>query len=159
MTQRKAIVYSVLAIAAAAFWLHTHSDRAQVSRVFDSLENAIARESAETVMESAAKSQAFARRFTARCSISAPAYGVDSACSRENISGGMLAFRSGVKNIRVKFKNLAISIADLEANVEGVADLNGTDYSWPQKGGESIVFSAHLVKVDGKWLIDRIAVP
>ncbi len=156
---RKAVFYSVLAIAVVAFWLHTHSDRAQVSRVFDSLENAVARESAETVMESAAKSQAFARHFAERCSIVATAYGVDSVCLRDNISGGMLAFRSTVKKIHIEFKNLAIAIDGQTADVRGVADLSGTDRSWPLKGGEKVGFSAHLSKVDGKWIIDRISVP
>ena len=50
MTVRRAIVYAVLLAAAVSLWLFTHSERAQVRRVFADVERLAAKESGEPVM-------------------------------------------------------------------------------------------------------------
>ena len=69
MTVRRAVVYAVLLAAAASLWLFTHSERAQVRRVFADVERLAAKEQGEPVMECAGKAQALARHFRDGCEI------------------------------------------------------------------------------------------
>ena len=158
MTRRRAIVYGILFAAATTLWLHAHSERAQVRRVFDDIGRLAAKEPGESVMECAAKSKSLAEHFRNGCSVIDLAHGLDAIYSREDIAGGLLAFRAGAARIAVKFSNLEIRIDGNEAQVTGQIDCSGTDATWP--GHESKVegFIVHLEKADGRWLITRIKI-
>ena len=159
MKIRKAIVYCVLLAAAVAFYCYTHSDRAQIRRIFASIEKLTKRDPGETPIESGGKAQALAHYFAPNCEIIAGEYNMDATYSREDIAGGALAFRSTVKNISLVFSDLDISFDDGGAIVEGIADFSGTDAAWRMREPRPQKFIARLVKIDGKWLISRIKVP
>ena len=158
MTRRRAIVYGILFAAATSLWLYTHSERAQVRRVFDDIESLAAKEPGESVMECAAKAKALADHFRNGCSVIDLTHGLDATYSREDIASGLLAFRSGATRIAVKFSDLEIRIDGNEAQVTGQIDCSGIDATWP--GHESKVegFIVRLEKSDGRWLITRINV-
>ena len=159
MTRRRAIVYGLLFAAAATLWLYTHSERAQVRRVFGDIERLAAKEQGESVMECAAKAKALAGHFRNGCSVIDLAHGLDAAYSREDIAGGLLAFRSGATKISVKFSDLEISIDGHEARVTGKIDYSGTEATWPGHESKSEGFIVQLEKTDGRWLVSRIKVP
>ena len=159
MTIRRAIVYAVLLVAAVSLWLFTHSDRAQVKRVFADVERLAAKEPGESVMECAAKSRSLASHFKDGCSIVDLHHRLKASYSREDIAGGLLAFRSGATKIVVVFHELEISVGSGEARVEGWIDYSGTEAAWPGYEPKSEKFLAHLEKIDGQWLISRIKVP
>ena len=158
MTRRRAIVYGILFAAATSLWLYTHSERAQVRRVFDDIERLAAKEPGESVMECAAKSKALAEHFRNGCSVIDLAHGLDAAYSREDIAGGLLAFRSGATRIAVEFNNLEISVDGHEARVTGQIDYSGTEATWPVHESKVEGFVVHLEKSDGRWLITRIKI-
>ena len=159
MTRRRAIVYGILFAAATTLWLHAHSERAQVRRVFDDIGRLAAKEPGESVMECAAKSKSLAEHFRNGCSVIDLAHGLDAAYSREDIAGGLLAFRSGATRIAIAFSDLEIRIDGNEAHVTGQIDCSDTEATWP--GHESKVegFVVRLEKSDGRWFISRIRVP
>ena len=159
MKIRKAIVYCVLLVAAVAFYCYTHSDRAQVKRVFASIEKLAKRARGETPFESGGKAQSLAHHFAPTCEIIAGEYNIYGTYSREDIAGGALAFRSTVNNVSLVFSDLDISFGDRGARVDGIADFSGTDTAWRMREPRAQKFLAFLVKVDGKWLISRIKVP
>ena len=63
MTMRRAIVYAVLLAAAVALWLFTHSETAQIRRVFADIERLATKMPGEPVMECAVKAQSLTRHF------------------------------------------------------------------------------------------------
>ena len=159
MTIRRAVVYAVLLVAAVSLWLFTHSDRAQIKRVFADVERLAAKEPGESVMECAAKSRSLARHFKDGCAIIDLRHGLKTSYSRDDIAGGLLAFRSGATKMAVLFHELEISAGGGEARVEGWIDYSGTEASWPGYEPKSEKFLAHLEKIDGQWLISRVKVP
>ena len=159
MTVRRAIVYAVLLAAAVSLWLFTHSERARIKRVFADIERLAAKEPGESVMECAAKSRSLARHFKDGCSIAGLHHGLKTSCSREDIAGGLLAFRSGAMKIAVAFNELEISVGGAEARVEGWIDCSGTEATWSGHEPKAGKFLAYLEKIDGQWLISRIKVP
>ena len=102
---------------------------------------------------------ALAGHFRNGCSIVNPAHGLDATYSREDIAGGLLAFRSGATRIAIAFSDLEICIDGNEARVTGQIDCSDTEATWP--GHESKVegFVVRLEKSDGRWFISRIRVP
>ena len=159
MTVRRAIVYAVLIAAAVSLWLFTHSERAQIRRVFADIERRAAKEPGEPVMECAGKAQALARHFKDGCTVVAPRHGLKASYSQDDIAGGLLVFRSGAMKIAVEFRGLEISIDGSEARVEGWIDYSGTEATCPRYKPRADKFIAHLEKTDGKWLFSRIEVP
>ncbi len=159
MTMRRAIVYAVLLAAAVALWLFTHSETAQIRRVFADVERLATKMPGEPVMECAAKSQALARHFKDRCAVIDIGQGFKATYSRDDIAGGLLAFRSGATKIAVEFRELEISIDGQEARVEGWIDYSGTEAAWSRYAPKSGKFLSHLEKTDGQWLFSRIEVP
>ena len=159
MTVRRAIVYAVLIAVAVSLWLFTHSERAQIRRVFADVERRAAKEPGEPVMECAGKAQALARHFKDGCTVVAPRHGLKASYSKDDIAGGLLVFRSGAAKIAVEFRELEISIDGPEARVEGWIDYSGTEATWPRYKPRADKFIAHLEKADGKWLFSRIEVP
>lgn len=97
MAIKKAVVYAVMLVAAVALYCYKHSDRAQIRRVFASIEKLANRESSETPIESGGKAQSLAHCFAPNCEIIAGEYGLETTFTREDIAGGALAFRSSVK--------------------------------------------------------------
>ena len=159
MTVRRAVVYAVLLAAAVSLWLFTHSERAQVRRVFADVERLAAKESGEPVMECAGKSQALARHFRDGCEIIHLGHGLKTSYSRDEIAGGLLAFRSGATKIVVAFHDLEITFDGSDARVTGWIDYSGTEAAWPRYAPKAEEFIALLEKTDGKWLFSRIKVP
>ena len=159
MTVRRTVVYAVLLVAAVSLWLFTHSERAQIKRVFADVERLAAKEPGESVMECAAKSQALARHFKDGCAIVDLRHGLKTTYSRDDIAGGLLAFRSGATKIAVSFHEFEINVDGAEARVEGWIDYSGTEAAWPRYEPKDEKFLAHLEKTDGHWLISRIKVP
>ena len=159
MTMRRAIVYAVLFAAAVALWLFTHSETAQIKRVFADIERLAAKTPGEPVMECAMKAQSLARHFKDRCAVIDLGHGLKTTYSRDDIAGGLLAFRSGATKIAVEFRELEISVNGQDARVEGWIDYSGTEAAWPRYVPQSEKFLAHLEKTDGQWLFSRIKVP
>ena len=159
MTVRRAIVYAVLIAVAVSLWLFTHSERAQIRRVFADVERRAAKEPGEPVMECAGKAQALARHFKDGCTVVAPRHGLKASYSQDDIAGGLLVFRSGARKVAVEFRELEISVDGSEARVEGWIDYSGTEATWPRHEPKDEKFVAHLEKTDGKWLFSRIEVP
>ena len=159
MTVRRAVVYAVLLAAAVSLWLFTHSERAQIKRVFADVERLAAKESGEPVMECAGKAQALARHFRDGCEIFHLGHGLKTTYSRDEIAGGLLAFRSGATKIVVAFHDLEIAFDGLDARVTGWIDYSGTEAAWPRYEPKAEKFSARLEKDDGQWLFSRIKVP
>ena len=159
MTVRRAVVYAVLLAAAVSLWLFTHSERAQVRRVFADVERLAAKEPGEPVMECAGKAQALARHFKDGCTVVAHRHGLMASYSQDDIAGGLLVFRSGARKVAVEFRELEISVDGSEASVEGLIDYSGTEATWPRHEPKAEKFIARLEKTDGKWLFSRIKVP
>ena len=159
MTMRRAIVYAVLLVAAVSLWLFTHSERAQIKRVFAAIEKTALKVPGESVMECAAKSQSLARHFKDGCAIIDLRHGLKTTYSRDDIAGGLLAFRSGATKVAVTFNELEVGVEGGEARVEGWIDYSGTEAAWPGYEPKSEKFLAHLEKIDGQWLISRIKAP
>ena len=159
MTMRRAIVYAVLLVAAVSLWLFTHSERAQIKRVFAAIEKTALKVTGESVMECAAKSQSLARHFKDGCAIIDLGHGLKTTFSRDDIAGGLLAFRSSATKIAVEFRELDINVDGQEARVEGWIDYSGTEAAWPRHVPKSEKFLSHLEKTDGQWLFSRIKVP
>ena len=159
MTMRRVMVYAVLAAAAVSLWLFTHSEKAQIKRVFANIERLAAKKPGEPVLECAAKSQSIARHFKDRCVIMDLGHGLKTTYSRDDIASGLLAFRSGATKIAVEFRELEITIDGQEARVEGWIDYSGTEAAWPKYVPKSEKFLSHLEKTDGQWLFSRIKVP
>ena len=159
MTRRRAIAYGILFAAATSLWLYTHSERAQVRRVFDDIERLAAKEPGESVMECAAKMKSLAGHFRNGCSIINLAHGLDATYSREDIAGGLLAFRAGATRIAIAFSNLEIRIDGHEARVTGRIDYSDTEATWPGLESKVEGFIVRLEKTDGRWLVTRIRVP
>ena len=159
MTVRRAIVYAVLIAAAVSLWLFTHSERAQIRRVFADIERRAAKEPGEPVMECAGKAQALARHFKDGCTVVAPRHGLKASYSQDDIAGGLLVFRSGARKVAVEFRELEISVDGSEARVEGWIDYSETEATWPRYEPKAEKFIAHLEKIDGKWLFSRIKFP
>ena len=159
MTMRRAIAYAVLVVAAVSLWLFTHSETAQIKRVFADIERLAAKKPGESVMECAAKSQSLSRYFKDGCVIIDLSHGLKTTYSRDDIAGGLLAFRSGATKIAVEFRELEISIDGHEARVEGWISYSGTEATWPSHVPKSEKFLSHLEKTDGQWLLSRIKVP
>lgn len=158
MTARRAIAYASLLAAAASLWIFTHSETAQIKRVFASVEDLAAKSPGESVMESAAKSQSLAHHFKDGCAIVDRGHGLKASYSRDDIAGGLLAFRSGATKISIVFRQLEISVDGSEAQVEGWIDYSETETTWPRHEPKEEKFLAHLEKTDGKWLFSRISV-
>ena len=159
MTMRRAIAYAVLAVAAVSLWLFTHSETAQIKRVFADIERLAAKKPGESVMECAAKSQSLSRYFKDGCVIIDLSHGLKTTYSRDDIAGGLLAFRSGATKIAVEFRELEISIDGQEARVEGWIDYSGTEAAWPKHVTKTEKFLARLEKSDDQWLISRNKAP
>ena len=159
MTMRRAIVYAVLLAAAVALWLFTHSEKAQIRRVFANVERLAAKMPGEPVMECAVKARSLARHFKDGCAIIDLGHGLKTTFSRDDIAGGLLAFRSSATKIAVEFRELEISVDGQEARVEGWIDYSGTEAAWPMYAPKSEKFLSHLEKTDGQWLFSRIKVP
>ena len=159
MTVRRAIVYAVLLAAAVSLWLFTHSERAQIKRVFAEVERLAAKEQGEPVMECAGKAQALARHFRDGCEIIHLGHGLKTSYSRDDIAGGLLAFRSRATKIAVAFHELEITVDGSESRVEGWIDYSGTEATWPRYEPKAEKFIARLEKADGQWLFSRIKVP
>ena len=88
-----------------------------------------------------------------------PADPADTVLTRDDIAGGLLAFRSSATKIAVEFRELDISVDGKEARVEGWIDYSGTEAAWPRHVPKSEKFLSHLEKTDGQWLFSRIKVP
>lgn len=160
MTMRRAIVYAVFLIAAVVLWLFTYSEQAQIKRVFAAIEKIALKEPGESVMECAAKSQSLARYFKNGCVVVDLRHGQNNTTySRNEIAGGLLAFRSGVAKIVVTFRDLQIGVEGDKARVEGYIDYSGTEVAWSGYESKIEKFLAHLEKIDGRWLISRIKAP
>ena len=159
MTMRRAIVYAVLLAAAVTLWLFTHSEKAQIRRVFADVERLATKMPGEPVMECAVKARSLARHFKDGCAIIDLGHGLKTTCSRDDIAGGLLAFRSSATKIAVEFRELEISVDGQEARVEGWIDYSGTEAAWPRYVPKSEKFLSHLEKTDGQWLFSRIKVP
>ena len=113
----------------------------------------------ESVMECSAKSRSLARHFKDGSEIIDLRHGLKTSYSREDIAGGLLAFRSRATKIVVAFHELEIGVDGAEARVEGWIDYSGTEASWPGYKPKAEKFLAHLEKTDGQWRISRIKVP
>ncbi|MBQ6137581.1 MAG: hypothetical protein IJI73_09450 [Kiritimatiellae bacterium] len=159
MTVRRAVVYAVLLAAAVSLWLFTHSERAQIKRVFADVERLAAKEQGEPVMECAGKAQALARHFKDGCVIIDLRHGLKTSYLHDDIAGGLLAFRSAASRVVVEFQALDISVDGSEASVEGLIDYSGTEATWPRYEPKAEKFIAHLEKTDGQWFFSRIKVP
>ena len=159
MTVRRAVVYAVLLAAAVSLWLFTHSERAQVRRVFADVERLAAKEQGEPVMECAGKAQPRARHFSEGCEVIDTGHGLQASYSRDDIAGGLLAFRSSATKIVVAFHDLEITFDGSEARVTGWIDYSGTEAAWPRYKPKAEGFIARLEKTDGQWLFSRIKVP
>ena len=159
MTVRRAVVYVVLLAAAVSLWLFTHSERAQVKRVFADVERLAAKEPGESVMECAGKAQALARHFKDGCVIIDHQHGLKASYSQGDIAGGLLAFRSAASRVVVEFQALDISVDGSGASVEGLVDCSGTEATWPRHEPKSEKFIARLEKTDGHWLFSGIKIP
>lgn len=159
MTVRRAIVYAVLLAAAVSLWLFMHSERAHIRRAFADFERLAAKEPGEPMMECAGKAQAIARHFKDGCPIIDLGHGLNSSYSRDDIAGGLLAFRSGATRIAIAFRDLEISVDGSEARVEGWIDLSETEAAWTRYEPRAEKFIAHLEKNDGQWLFSRIKIP
>ena len=159
MTMRRAIDYAVLLSAAVALWLYTHSEKAQIRRVFADVERLATKMPGGPVMECAVKARSLARHFKDGCAIIDLGHGLKTTCSRDDIAGGLLAFRSSATKIAVEFRELEISVDGQEARVEGWIDYSGTEATWPRYVPKSEKFLSHLEKTDGQWLFSRIKVP
>ena len=159
MTVRRAVVYAVLLAAAVSLWLFTHSERAQIKRVFADVERLAAKEKGESVMECAGKAQALSRHFKDGCAVIDLGHGLKTSYSRDDIAGGLLAFRSRATKIAVAFHDLEITVDGSESRVEGWIDYSGTEATWPRYEPKAEKFIARLEKADGKWLFSRIKVP
>ena len=159
MTIRRAIVYVVFFAAAASLWLFTHSERAQIKRVFADVERLASKEPSEPVFESIARSQALSRHFKDGCLIVHLGYGLRTMYSREDIAGGMLLFRSASGKIAVAFRELDVSVEGGKARVQGCCDYSGSDSTWQGFKPRSEIFSANLEKLGGKWLVSKIKFP
>ena len=94
-----------------------------------------------------------------RCALVDLGHGLKTTYSRDDIAGGLLAFRSGATKIAVEFRELEISVIGQDARVEGWIDYSGTEAAWPRYVPQSEKFLAHLEKTDGQWLFSRIKVP
>ena len=127
--------------------------------MFDDIERLAAKEPGESVMECAAKSKALAEHFRNGCSVVNLAHGLDATYSREDIAGGLLAFRSGATRIAIAFSDLEIRIDGHEARVTGPVDYSGAEATWPGHESKAEGFVVRLDKTDGRWLISRIKVP
>ena len=156
---KKVVVYSVLLLVSVALWLFSHSEEAQIKRVFADLERLAAKEAGESVMECAGKAQSLARHFKNGCTFVDIGHGLNTSCSREDIAGGLLAFRSEAMKIVVEFREMAINVDGAEARVEGRFDCSGTEATWPRYEPKDEKFIAHLEKTDGLWLISRVEIP
>ena len=159
MTGRRAVVYAVLLAAAVSLWRFTHSELAQVRRVVADVERLAAKEQGESVIECAGKAQALARHFRDGCEIIHLGHGLKTSYSRDEIAGGLLAFRSGATKIVVAFHNLEITFDGSDARVTGWIDYSGTEAAWPRYEPKAEGFIARLEKTDGQWLFSRIKVP
>ena len=159
MTKRKAVLYVTLFMTVVVLWCFMHSERMQIKRVFADMERLAAKEPGESMMECAAKSRALARHFKDGCAIIDLCHGLKASYSREDIAGGLMAFRSRATKIAVVFHELEISVEGGEARVAGWIDYSGTEASWPGYEPKPAKFLAHLEKIDGQWLISRIKVP
>ena len=159
MTKRGAIVYAALLVAAVSLWLFTHSERAQIKRVFADVERLAAKEQSEPVFESVARAQALSRHFKDGCQIVHLGYGLEATYSRENIAGGLLSFRSTAGKIAVTFRKLDVSVDGEVARVEGWCDYSGSDSTWHGFSPRVDSFLASLEKSDGQWRISRIKFP
>ena len=156
MTTKKIVIYAVLAVSATVLWCWTHSERAQIKRVFASIEKIITKERGESVIEGAGKTQSITKYFGDKCEVVALGYGIDVICSRDDISGGVLAMRTNAARIGVRFEDLKISVDGNVAYVEGGIDFSGTDTAWHAQTPRYEKFFANLEKVNGQWLIKRI---
>ena len=159
MTKRKAVLYVTLFMAAVVLWCFMHSERMQIKRVFADMESLAAKEPGESVMECAAKSRALARHFKDGCAIIDLCHGLKASYSREDIAGGLMAFRSRATKIAVAFHELEITVDGSESRVEGWIDYSGTEATWPRREPKAEKFIAHLEKTGGKWIFSRIKVP
>ena len=106
-----------------------------------------------------ARLKSLAGHFRNGCSIVNLAHGLDATYSREDIAGGLLAFRSGATRIAIAFSNLEIRIDGNEARVTGQIDYSGTEATWPGHESKVAGFIVSLEKTDGRWLVTRIRVP
>ena len=153
------LTYAAFLAAAVSLWLFTHSEKAQIKRVFADIERLAAKEPGEPVMECAIKSKSLAGHFKNGCAIIDLGHGLKASYSRDDIAGGLLAFRSSATKIAVAFPELEISVDGSEARAEGWIDYSGTEAAWPKYKRKSEKFLAHLEKTDGQWRFSRIKVP
>lgn len=152
MSKSKAIIYAILAAAAVVLFFAMNSETAKIKRVFASLERMARREAAETILESAAKAQTLSRFFTSPCRFSCQEPRFDTQIGRDDLSGAILAFRSGAGVFEIEFSGLDVAVEGSLAQVDGTATVKGGTVA-SRIGRSSQRFLAELEKRDGKWLI------
>lgn len=155
---RKVVIYAVLFVASVGLWVFMHSDKAQIKRVFSSVERIARREPLEPVIESVTRAQVLAAFFKEGCRFVVPEFGVRNSVSREGIAGAVMNLRTGTKNIEIRFRELEVEVDGAQAQVKARMDMAGTEatsFSFPL---HPRTFIAHLEKIDGKWLISRIEI-
>lgn len=154
---RKILFYSLAAAFAVGLWLYTHSAAHQIRRVFKEVSSIAERFEGESVMECAIRSKRLSEFVAPNCHLIVPERSLDQIWTREDVAGGILAFRSSVKSLRVEFAALQISIRSDHAEVEGEVSLEGPSTFFGIEGTPQRKFAAHLKKDDhGKWLFTRL---
>ena len=154
---RKILFYSLAAVLAVGLWLYTHSATNQIRRVFKEVASIAERIEGESVMECAIRSKRLAEFVAPNCHLIVPERSLDQIWTREDVAGGILAFRSSVKSLHVKFAALQISIRSDHAEGKGEVTLEGPSTFFGIEGTPQRKFAAHLKKDDhGKWLFTRL---
>lgn len=155
--KRLAILLVLLAVA-VGFWFYTHSDTARIKGLFRDIERIASRESSETVMEGALRAQTLGSFVLDKCRFSIPELAISTVLSRDDFAGSVLAYRSGVRVLSVRFKDLEIESDSGRATVVGILDLSGSDFEGATAGASERTFSCVLVEdEDGKWRFSQVS--
>lgn len=155
---KRVVIYAVLLVAAIGVWCYTHSDKAEITRLFREIERTASRESAEQTVEGAIRAQKLASCVRAECRVEIPELDVSYTMTREEFAAAVLSCRSSVRTLNVRFRRLGIESASGQATVRGILDLSGSDASPALPGPTAHPFESSLVKeADGKWRFARVA--
>ncbi len=154
---RKVLFYSLAAVLVGGLWLYMHSATNQIRRVFKEVASVAERTEGESVMECAIRTKRLAEFVALSCHLMVPERSLDQIWTRDDVAGGILAFRSSTKSLRVKFAALQISIRSDYAEVKGEATLEGPSTFFGIEGEPQRKFAAQLKKDDhGNWLFTRL---
>lgn len=155
---KRVVIYAVLLVAAVGLWLYTHSDRAEITRLFREIEKTASREAGEPTMEGAMRAQTLASCIHDGCQVEIPELGFSYALSKNDFAAAVLSCRSSVQTLKVRFVKLNIESASGTASVRGILDLSGSDASPDLPEPAAHLFESTLEKdSDGKWRFTRAA--